>query len=431
MSPTQIFLEALGEPPAYGEEKGDCCFCGIHTEKGTIFKRSSFTNFSMKAIRCGDIACEWCNAFMANTAFLKPKFTHGVYTKGWFQNEIKTIEELMNSIDKAPDGEPLLVMYLRRTSRQVHRVWSSKLSFSKKVIAVNDRLPSGIMSTFYIRPDVIRKAIEAENGEELGKTKGKNAEFNLSNIEKQMQEPFAALWGGGPLMLESNIVTTEALPFCSESAGKVYAAPALKGVNYGKLNAFQLFAKNGANGEFNPETMSKIDELSRMDGVGVDAVDPQERKEWLAAESSSGDARVEAKAQAKAEKEAAKKEGRAPKKEGSGGKEFKITNILGTVEPVNPGVRFVSGIEINLSRTDDIGVRETMNALVIDAIMDIDRLGGYKRLGWGNITDHTITDLSSGDPEAFKQASEMREIAEEYYATVTVNEVMDALGSKI
>lgn len=181
LSPTELMLRALGEPPTPGHLIGVCGFCGAYTKHGNpLTVGTNFTNQTQMALRAGACACEWCTTyFHAPSKYITSAAIKGTYsTKGFVPFDKSLMLVSLYRLAMHPPEVPFLVLYVG--AHQKHLAWFSKITYDPKVIAVN-RIVFGKPSIDYIRPSIIKSLVAGKD-----ETSATRMEIDLATAGKKI-----------------------------------------------------------------------------------------------------------------------------------------------------------------------------------------------------------------------------------------------------
>lgn len=202
--------------------------------------------------------------------------------------------------------------------------------------------------------------------------------FKVEDIERQIADPFVALFGGGPNLWRSRLVVPDLFPHTEELNKPCFTNGDIAGDFEGMVNipSYQL-----------TEVVSIIKHDDAYDHV--DKVPAKELDAWIRIDSANS---------SRADDE----------------KKRNITNML-AAEAVIPGIPFIGEIEIKQNGATD-EVFKVMQGLIKLALNDLDNsnIGSKARDNWGRV------DIKSSDTCV--------KAAEQYIDGATPSEIMRGFG---
>jgi len=222
-------------------------------------------------------------------------------------------------------------------------------------------------------------------------------DFRLDYIQKMTSDPFVALFGGGPNIWPSRLVTSDLMP------------------NISSLNTDNFI--NASLVPYFKEAPVDVPAYRLSDLVGSIKNDDVLRNPSLV----SNKAELEAWFKIENQDTARDKGDDAEDSD----KKMALRNMM-AVEVVNPGVPFIGQILVK-DNDVDLHTHSVMTGLILLAINDMNetQIGGMIRNGWGNITTSIAFNSSDDDTELHLQH------ARDYIENVTYDDLMEAFGVAI
>jgi hypothetical protein len=254
------------------------------------------------------------------------------------------------------------------------------------------------------------------NGDAKPDKKNEDKEFNANSnisrkhIEAQTSDAFTALFGGGPNMWPSRLVTYDFLPNITDLLEPHLVNNELSrhfDTNPLTAKGYQLTQVIGA---------VKTDDL----GKNLQYFDPDDKQVsvWIAIDSGATSSKEE-KSKTKQSKSAKQSVDTGDDDEKQKESKINLRNMMNT-EVVAPGVPFIGQFKVKMNGVSE-EMLTIMKGLVLLGVDDLNNapIGGLVRNGWGDVSASMIED------DDYAQA---RQAALDYIETVMPNQIMEAYG---